>query len=571
MDAAKVSAFMEAAETFHAEQATPTIPRARMRDLDASAEVVDWERLPKLRSRRFTPDREVAWSKASSLDGGEPLWVPFEMVHTDYRVPVAPYFPLASNGLASGNHRLEAICAALLELIERDATTLWRQRSSTERASRRIDLETVDHEACRELIDRLTACGIAVSVWDVTTDIGVAAFLCRIEEAANNPQPRLGGFYGSGCHLARDVAFLRAVTEAVQTRLTYIAGSRDDLRRRDYSESAGEAILSVVLPAWERGFSQRCYGDVPDASTDSFDEDVRHSRRASRRGRHRQGGRRRSDAPGFRAARGQGDRARVSNSSTTIRTTSPANGRGASWRSANEGDCLRRPDTRPRPCEAGAGYHFPSARRAWRRLSRDARLAGSDRPDRRLFRDRPRGLAQGDSLRAVEGGACLRCGEHGGAARRRAVAVRHGRRRRTSSRTIATIVSRTTTRSAIVHGPAELDYVPVTEAMVNIRATRGSGRRGVRYSGALKAIRSCFWPRRCSTRSGPGARFSPSQSVSGVPARVMRGVPRVAAGRRGRSEACRRPSHAGGNPRLALLRARTLPARIRVPGDVRLD
>ena len=272
--AAKVSAFMEAAETFHAEQATPTIARARMRDLDAGAEVIDWARLPKLRSRRFTPAREIAWSKAETLDAGEPLWVPFEMVHTDYRTPVAPYFPLASNGLASGNHRLEAICAALLELIERDATTLWRQRSSTERASKRIDLETVDHEACRELIDRLRARGIAVSVWDVTTDIGVAAFLCRIEEAADNPQPRLGGFYGSGCHLARNVAFLRAVTEAVQTRLTYIAGSRDDLRRRDYSESAGEAILSIVLPAWERGFSQRRYCDVPDVYMDSFDEDL---------------------------------------------------------------------------------------------------------------------------------------------------------------------------------------------------------------------------------------------------------------------------------------------------------
>jgi len=275
LDAARVSAFMEAAETFHAEQATPTIARARMSDLDASAEVVDWERLPKLHSRQFTPDREIAWSKATSLAGGEPLWVPFEMVHTDYRVPAAPYFPLASNGLASGNHRLEAICAALLELIERDATTLWRQRSSTERASRRVDLETVDHETCRELIDRLAVCGIAVSVWDVTTDIRIAAFLCRIEEAAGNPQPRLGGYYGSGCHLTRDVAFLRAVTEAVQTRLTYIAGSRDDLRRRDYAESAGEAILSVVLPAWERGFSQRRYGDVPYAWTDSFDEDLR--------------------------------------------------------------------------------------------------------------------------------------------------------------------------------------------------------------------------------------------------------------------------------------------------------
>ena len=162
-------------------------------------------------------------------------------------VPLAPHFPLASNGLASGNKRSEAVCSAIFELIERDAASLWRQRASVAKASRRVDLDTIDHEVCRSLVERLAARKMAVSVWDTTTDVGVAAFLCRIEEAPERGRQRLGGFYGSGCHLARDVAFLRAVTEAVQTRLTYIAGSRDDLRRRDYSESATEFSLQPRL------------------------------------------------------------------------------------------------------------------------------------------------------------------------------------------------------------------------------------------------------------------------------------------------------------------------------------
>jgi YcaO-like protein with predicted kinase domain len=41
-------------------------------------------------------------------------------------------------------------------------------------------------------------------------------------------------FTGLGCHVDIGVALLRALTEAVQSRLTLIAGSRDDLSRRDY-------------------------------------------------------------------------------------------------------------------------------------------------------------------------------------------------------------------------------------------------------------------------------------------------------------------------------------------------
>ena len=108
------SAFMEAAETFHAEQATPTIARARMRDLDASAEVVDWERLPQLRSRRFTPDREIAWSKATSLGGGR----------------------AALGSLRDGAHRLPCAARTVFSACKQRAGV--RQSSSARRSARAL-------------------------------------------------------------------------------------------------------------------------------------------------------------------------------------------------------------------------------------------------------------------------------------------------------------------------------------------------------------------------------------------------------------------------------------------------
>lgn len=66
----------------------------------------------------------------------EPRWVPYEVVHTDYR----PSRPLesgalyaSSNGLASGNHRLEALVHAICEVVERDASTLWHLAGAAER------------------------------------------------------------------------------------------------------------------------------------------------------------------------------------------------------------------------------------------------------------------------------------------------------------------------------------------------------------------------------------------------------------------------------------------------------
>jgi ribosomal protein S12 methylthiotransferase accessory factor YcaO len=47
-------------------------------------------------------------------------------------------------------------------------------------------------------------------------------------------------FDGYGCHLDRDVALVRALTEAAQSRVTAIAGTRDDIHRSLYRGSAAQ-------------------------------------------------------------------------------------------------------------------------------------------------------------------------------------------------------------------------------------------------------------------------------------------------------------------------------------------
>ena len=59
-------------------------------------------------------------------------------------------------------------------------------------------------------------------------------------------------FFGAGCHPSRRIALLRALTEAAQSRLTYISGARDDIERRDYRRPGDERRRN-----WYRGDGRR--------------------------------------------------------------------------------------------------------------------------------------------------------------------------------------------------------------------------------------------------------------------------------------------------------------------------
>jgi YcaO-like protein with predicted kinase domain len=79
---------------------------------------------------------------------------------------------------------------------------------------------------------------------------------------------------GYGCHPDRQIALIRALTEAAQARLTIIAGSRDDFWRRSYKEfldpdkeKALRQHLTTVAPT-------RRFAEVPNLTSDSFEDDV---------------------------------------------------------------------------------------------------------------------------------------------------------------------------------------------------------------------------------------------------------------------------------------------------------
>ena len=121
---------------------------------------------------------------------------------------------------------LEAIAHGVAEVVERDSTSLWNQLAKARRDRTRIDLHTVDDDACRGVLEKLDHAELSVAMWETTTDVGIPSFDCVITDNRSE-SAHSGG--GAGCHPARHIALLRAMTEAVQVRTNYITGARDDL------------------------------------------------------------------------------------------------------------------------------------------------------------------------------------------------------------------------------------------------------------------------------------------------------------------------------------------------------
>ena len=274
MPQAMASALMEACETFHAEQIGP-LRVAAYRRFKRGEKVVDPATLC-AGTHEFDPVAPIAWAEGYDLLKKEHCWVPAETVHTDYTLPQPDgYFLAGSNGLASGNHLIEAVNAALYELVERDAVAVWITQPLKQRAFRVLDLASVDDPDCRTLLALYETAGINVRVWNVTTDIAIAAFLCEIRDVSGGDPQRPTRFHGSGCHADRSIALARALTEAAQTRLTYITGIRDDLSPAEYRTVPGDELRDALLDVLAQESRAMPFANVPNFASDDLGDDLR--------------------------------------------------------------------------------------------------------------------------------------------------------------------------------------------------------------------------------------------------------------------------------------------------------
>ncbi|MGO8504155.1 YcaO-like family protein [Rhizobium leguminosarum] len=261
-DAAMASAAMEAVETRIAEITPADLTQATVDSMRAErAAMIDLDNVA-----RCAPDEigrgPIPWCSGLDIRSGSSVFVPWWLVGLDHRGERPPGFEQSSDGLASGNTPSEAVLHGLCELVERDAWALTQLKSPERLKESRIDPASFGDAVIDVMTDRITRAGMKLLLLDMTTDIGVPAFLAVI--MPGNLSDRVDARWsqvcgGCGCHPDPVRAALRAITEAAQSRLTAIAGSRDDFSPRIYQRLDRSAAMQQVVELCEDSGRMRSF------------------------------------------------------------------------------------------------------------------------------------------------------------------------------------------------------------------------------------------------------------------------------------------------------------------------
>ena len=227
---AKVSAFMEAIELWFAENIS--IP-----DMCGSycQLIKDFNCLQpssvysELFDNTHLDDASIAWLAGKELISDQDAFLPFDLLYLNDTLGNVTAFKLnrSTNGLASGNNTEEALIHAICEVIERHNYFHWLKSD--------IAISEVSHQGFQDkdidsIVDSIMKPGHRLHIFDATIEIALPTFVCIIVDANNKIRPAIG----KGAHLNKRVAVLRALTEAAQSRLTLISGSRDDILSDQY-------------------------------------------------------------------------------------------------------------------------------------------------------------------------------------------------------------------------------------------------------------------------------------------------------------------------------------------------
>jgi ribosomal protein S12 methylthiotransferase accessory factor len=278
LDAARASGLMESVELFHAERITHPVRLASLDELRFTAPVADLRSFPRPPASTFSEHQRILWIEGANLLSDQSAWLPLELMHLDCTRPELPgsgSFLGSSNGLASGNDRWEAVIHAICEVMERDGQGRFGALSEAEQDSRLLRLDSIHDPDCCWLLERYQAAGVSVAVFDTTGPAGIAAFLACISVAPDWTDGGTRIYYGMGCHPDRNIALCRALTEAAQSRLTMIIGSRDDAGRTLYARAAESDRATVQRQRFERAVPARSLDEVPTWTSDDLAEDGR--------------------------------------------------------------------------------------------------------------------------------------------------------------------------------------------------------------------------------------------------------------------------------------------------------
>lgn len=224
------SAYMEAIEQYFVENISTDLQGDYVSLKDRYSCVDPSILQPGVFKHKSIQNAELTWTKMQNLKDGRDYYLPRAYLNFDLSEATieSAYFKRSTTGVASGNTLDEAICHSLLEIIERMNQHALQAMSNKERSALLVDLSTVDYPPIKAYIDERLRDKVIINVFDMTgLSFNIPSYSALYCD--DKPFRSISTFGGYGAHVDKNIAICRALTEAAQSRLTYIAGSRDDI------------------------------------------------------------------------------------------------------------------------------------------------------------------------------------------------------------------------------------------------------------------------------------------------------------------------------------------------------
>ncbi len=262
---ARAAGIMEGIERYSAEAIPRDLPNIAYTSLLRAGEhAVNPEDL--ILPRGANADLDIPWTDGYDLVSGDMVKVPLCAVVHPNPYYLSSLFRTSSNGIASGNTMEEAIFYALTELIERDA---WSLAEVTRTTGKKL---TGLPPRVAEMAEKFTRAGVAVTLRDITSDLGIAT-IAAVADDVQLKDPRLLTI-GMGTHTNAEIAMIRALSEVAQSRATQIHGAREDAVLAEFRESMGYDRVKRMNAYWFNGDEYEPAADVVSCATDDFKTDI---------------------------------------------------------------------------------------------------------------------------------------------------------------------------------------------------------------------------------------------------------------------------------------------------------
>jgi ribosomal protein S12 methylthiotransferase accessory factor len=209
-------------------------------------EIVPLQRLSRCRFEDVDASQRLGWVRGTSLKAGREVVAPFELIGLDYteeKKALSAGFRMSTIGLGAGKTWDEAVCHALMELIEHDAVAVLELIPAFVNLLPAGRYEPGFSKNLDDAVALFKSAGIEPTFRAVSNHIGFPVVMCSIPRFHSEGTGRDRICAGFACRQSVGDAALAALLEAAQVRMTLIAGAREDLKLSDYERGRQFASL----------------------------------------------------------------------------------------------------------------------------------------------------------------------------------------------------------------------------------------------------------------------------------------------------------------------------------------